>query len=356
MSYFKLFPKVGYDFNRQGVIQNVINIFRHVRPIQNYVDDFSTYVNYSIRNGERPDVVSQRLYGTPDYHWTFFIVNEFLHDGLAVWPMSQENLFDYLETEYNGFAIETRPDIRRNSDGGITEFRDSLSGRFKIGETITGGASEAVGTLTKKDLYNNQLIVQDVTGTFVGDGVGNNREVVVGASSTDSVNTWKVWPYAEAPHHWFEEGTEKITLKGTPSEDFLSLTNGAALQQSNGFKGTLISANSIEVNIAKTSGPDLSLTHAISSVADPSVVMAAANLQGKVVITGNVQVSNANFFSVTDDATLNLILQEGTVASPSYISNRNYLFNVNEERSQIKIVDPKHIEKFAETFESLLNV
>ena len=291
MSYFKLFPKIGYDYNREGVIQNVINIFRHVRPVQNYVDNLSAYKNYSIRNGERPDIVSQKLYGTPDYHWTFFIVNDFLHDGIGVWPMSLENLFKYIETEYNGVAVETRPNVVRNTDGGITDFRDSLAGRFNIGESVVGGISNATGTLTKKDVYNNQLIIQNVTGAFIGDGIGNNRETVAGLTSTDSINTWKVWDYAEAPHHWFG---------------------------GNGY-------------------------------------ISAIDIKNQGGVDNQVQVSNANFFSTTDDASLNQILQVGSVAQPSYISNRNYLFNLNEERSQIRIIDPRHIEKFAETFESLIN-
>jgi|TARA_B110000858_G_C17795189_1_gene472036 hypothetical protein len=291
MSYFSLFPKIGYDYNREGVIQNVVNIFRHVRPVQNYIDNLAAYKNYSIRNGERPDIVSQRLYGTPDYHWTFFVVNDFLHDGISVWPMSQENLFEYIATEYNGVAIETRPDVKYNTDGGIEDFRDSLAGRFKVGESVIGGISNATGTLTKKDLYNNQLIIQNVTGSFIGDGVGNNRETINGLTSTDTVSSWKVWDYAEAPHHWF------------------------------GGSGYVS-----EIDYKNQGGVD-----------------------------AQIQVSNANFFSTTDDATLNLVLQEGTVAQPSYISNRNYLFDLNEERSQIRIVDPRHIEKFAETFETLIN-
>ena len=278
MAYFKLFPKVGYDFNRDGVIQNVVDIFRHARPLQNFADEINTYRQYSIPDGQRPDICSQKLYGTPDYYWTFFILNDFLHDGMASWPMSQQDLFQYIETEYNGIAIETRPNVVRNTDGGIVDFRNSLAGRFQVGETITGGTSGATGTLTKKDIYLNQLIVQDVTGSFIGDGLGNNLEAIIGSTSTDSVASWKVYNYADAPHHWFVDGDASET-----------------------------------------------------------------------------QVSNANFFSTTDDVNTNLILQEGSVAAPAFTSNRNYLFDQNEARSRINIIDPNYIERFAETFEELIN-
>ena len=77
MPYFRQFPTVGYDFNRDGIIQNVVDIFRHARPLQNFVDEINTYRKFTIPDGQRPDICSQKLYGTPDYYWTFFILNDF---------------------------------------------------------------------------------------------------------------------------------------------------------------------------------------------------------------------------------------------------------------------------------------
>ena len=72
--------------------------------LREFIDNSSAYTFYEIKNGERPDTVSQRLYGTPDFYWTFFVINEFLHDGYKVWPLSQEQLFDYIK-EANGSFI-----------------------------------------------------------------------------------------------------------------------------------------------------------------------------------------------------------------------------------------------------------
>ena len=67
MAFFKQFPKVEYDFNRQGVINNMIDIYRSVRPLQNFVDSTSAYTYYEVRNGERPDIVSRQLYGNQNF-------------------------------------------------------------------------------------------------------------------------------------------------------------------------------------------------------------------------------------------------------------------------------------------------
>ena len=212
MAYFKQFPKSLYDYNNDGVLTNVVDIYRSVRPVQNFVDSVSAYRTYEIKDGERPDIVSQRLYGTSRYYWTFFIINEFLHDGLAVWPMSTMDLQTYIDTEYEGWAITTNPSITRNTDNQIIDFANSLAGRFQIGETILGGTSGGTGTLTKKDLDLNQLVIQNATGNFFGTpgAINNSTELVIGQTSEDSVSTYEAWKYAEAPHHYYLNGdTEK---------------------------------------------------------------------------------------------------------------------------------------------------
>ena len=205
MSFFKQFPKVEYDFNRTGVMQNMVDLFRSVRPLPSFLDNYSAYKFYEIKNGERPDIVSQRLYGTSQYYWTFFVINDFLHDGMRSWPLSQEDLFTYIEKEYEGYAIETNPVIVRDTDGLITDHRNSLSGRFQLGETVTGATSGASGTLKIKNADLSQLVIQDVTGgAFIGSALGQaTTELVVGQTSGDSVSTYNVYPYAEAPYYYY---------------------------------------------------------------------------------------------------------------------------------------------------------
>ena len=250
MSYFRQFPKVGYDLKNDGVIQNVVNIYRSVRPLQAFVDNIAAYKFYEIKDGERPDIVSQRLYGTPNFYWTFFIINDYLHDGLAPWPMSSADLFTHIETEYNGFAITTNPLIRRNTDQLIIDHENSLAGRFKIGEKIIGGNSSASGTLKKKIIDLNQLIVQNVTGTFIGDPTlsSNNTETITGQTTGDNVNSYEVYKYADAPYQYYLE-TDTIEQRtvdngifidgGTPTSDLSFITNRAHIEASNSARSNM---------------------------------------------------------------------------------------------------------------------
>ena len=294
MAFFKLFPTQQYDFNRDGVLQKVIDIYRSVRPQGDTTDNTAMYVKENIQNGERPDVMSERLYGTTDYYWTFFVINEFLHDGLGVWPMTQEDLQKYFQTEYNGYAVTSKGGvtaIARNTDLGITGYPDSLSDRFIVGETVYGGISGAKGTLTKKDLDMNQLIIQDVTlgtsgidpatgnskssiigGGFIGDT--NTSESIIGATSGDFGDTYRTFKYRVAPHHYYSK---------------------------------------TQLDVGGVEGKNRPIT-------------AAEN------IPGGESMNNVD-----------------------YITNQAYIEELNFQRSSIKVISPSMIEKFVEEFETLIN-
>ena len=276
MSFFKQFPLVNYDIGLDGSITKMVNIFRSVRPIQNYIDNPSLYKFYQIENGERPDIISQKLYGTPDFYWTFFVVNEFLHDGYKVWPMSQEQMLKYLTSEYSGYAVNTRISYTDNN------IQNSLAGNFKLGETITGETSGASGTLTKKNIDLNQLVIQNMTSSLSFNGrkytsgeYDNTSslpfEKITGSTSRDQVQSYDVWPYAEAPHHYYildEDGTERE-------------------------------------------------------------------------YTPDIFIDSQEYTKTSEEL--------------SYISNRQYVYNLNDQRSKIRVINPNMIGEFVDTFERLIN-
>lgn len=196
MAFFRQFPKVGYDFQQNGVITNIIDIFRSVKVDTIFLDDMSTYQYYQVRNGERPDIVSTILYGSPDYYWTFFVINEHLKTGLSGWPMNSDEFEDYMDLEYSGTVIDTEPNVKYTPDGTIADYENSLAGRFKIGEIINGQTSLASGLLKEKNIGMSQLILGGVSGNF------RVNERIAGATSGSTVVTSRVYLHRDAPHHY----------------------------------------------------------------------------------------------------------------------------------------------------------
>lgn len=100
MAFFQQFPKIQYDLEETKDFTERVDIYRHVDVDTIRSDDFTTYLFYEIQEGERPDIVSQKLYRTPDYYWTFFIINDFLQDGFNEWYKSYIDFHRGLDQEY----------------------------------------------------------------------------------------------------------------------------------------------------------------------------------------------------------------------------------------------------------------
>lgn len=118
MSFFKNFPTRQFNLNETGEFVNIKDIFRHVDVDDLAIDPFTSYTYYDIQSGERPDVVSQKLYGTTDFYWTFFIVNDFLKEGIGAWPKSERELERYITEQYDNCSVlQILPGVFSESSG-----------------------------------------------------------------------------------------------------------------------------------------------------------------------------------------------------------------------------------------------
>jgi len=103
IDFFNTFGKTFYDFTGTNGNALVTNFLKQVVPIN--TDDVITYTKYQIRDGDRPEIVSNLLYGDPKYQWTFFLLNDSLRDGKSGWPMSLPEFDEYIETEYDPYMF-----------------------------------------------------------------------------------------------------------------------------------------------------------------------------------------------------------------------------------------------------------
>ena len=77
--YFKEFPKFIYDFkNPDGSTstQIVKDITRNVRFRKEVFANISVFDEYDIVDGETPEIIAEKVYGNPKYHWVIMLANE----------------------------------------------------------------------------------------------------------------------------------------------------------------------------------------------------------------------------------------------------------------------------------------
>ena len=104
MSYFRELPDILYQSNllhkvsSQEYIQ-IKNIFRRVK-IQDWIQDNVQFFNkYTIRDGERPDTMAERLYGTSERDW-IIILTAGITNIRNDWPLGNYDLNRYAEAKY----------------------------------------------------------------------------------------------------------------------------------------------------------------------------------------------------------------------------------------------------------------
>ena len=73
--YFKNINNVGIDIDGSGNIDRLKNLTAKAKIDDSLVDNAAYYQTVEVIDGERPDQLSQRLYGDDIYHWTFLLLN-----------------------------------------------------------------------------------------------------------------------------------------------------------------------------------------------------------------------------------------------------------------------------------------
>lgn len=95
--YFKYLPNLVYTTSDNKNIL-VKDIFNRVGFRDGKVSSLNMDAYY-LDDGETPEDLSNRVYGTPNYHWTILLVNN-ITNPYEEWPKSQQALVEYAERKY----------------------------------------------------------------------------------------------------------------------------------------------------------------------------------------------------------------------------------------------------------------
>jgi hypothetical protein len=100
--YFKKFPEFLYDFNYGNRIKTSIvkDITRNIRVRRDILANVTLYDEVDIIDGETPEIISEKFYGTPDYHWVVMLCNE-KYDYRKDFPVPEAVLTKHIAAVYN---------------------------------------------------------------------------------------------------------------------------------------------------------------------------------------------------------------------------------------------------------------
>ncbi len=115
--FFRYFPNISYKVdNYTAELTDITVGFLQKRLFLNSAYKFR---RYTILEGERPEEVSYKLYGTTRFHWVLLFLNRIV-DPLTDWFMSTDLLWDFTEAKYPEIPLDP---TKRSGIFGINHFR-----------------------------------------------------------------------------------------------------------------------------------------------------------------------------------------------------------------------------------------
>jgi len=148
MAYFRNFPIIPYYFGNEIDPAQFQNLTAYIDLIDQIADDASFYEKYEIKDGERPDALSFRLYGTTDYYWMFYLLNEKIRR--QGWPLTFQELQTKSKEYYPNKVITTS---------------DAMHDRMYRGDIVIQGSisnPSSIGVILEKNLDLGHLIVKPI--------------------------------------------------------------------------------------------------------------------------------------------------------------------------------------------------
>ena len=205
--YFRNFGVQAYRFgdNEQPVLFD--DLTQYVDIIDGLKDTISFSTKHTIigGDGDRPDTLSYKLYGTVDYYWTFYLMNDHIRE--SGWPIDASQLLAKIKEKYPHRTVTSN---------------DVLASDFTVGTTVTGSVTGTVGTILKRDLDMGQLVIETVddkafsSGEFIQytatDGAFYRAQLIAESAQYEAV------------HHYEDENGVHVDL---PIYDFGNVPSGA---------------------------------------------------------------------------------------------------------------------------------
>jgi hypothetical protein len=339
--FFNQFPKTQYSVENNAIDNTITDYFRYVDVVDRLAQNTYTYSTADILDSERPDTLSYRLYGTPDYYWTFFITNDFLKDGLSAWPKGDSEIKNYIANQYKN----------------ISAFR------FPFGDADNNGRrSTLIGIPIKNEAYLPYLRLCKVLDTLAT----NNKRVFSSAKIVDyDPNMSLIW-IDNSDVTWF---SEDATINAQVGDGGSNDTNYSAKSNTDMFY-TQTSVSDFSVQFISDGTPQadslrVSFIDEVRVTAERFRPDAHFDTLPDTILDKNYTLTSTQYWKdgslapayYYDSININEKINEYSAGpeATNYVSIYDDIIEENDERRTIRVTAPQYIESFKREFKKLLN-
>ena len=198
-NYFTNFKTVDYafgdDFAKKGGAKLTLELFQDITSYVDFIDELKDlapyYQTYYVLDNDRPDQVSYKIYGTTDYHWTFYLMNDNIRR--QGWPLSMRALDEKVKRDFPHKFVRSRAD---------------LTGIMIPGQRAFASNSAAGGTILRRNLDLGEIIIQSERDFTPPEQLTNTAYSGV----TSSVTVFGTGDEHLATHHYEDGNGERVDI------------------------------------------------------------------------------------------------------------------------------------------------
>ena len=103
--FFDTFPKITYSFGDSTYkdYQVVTDIFLRFGILKNILNNITSYYEYIITDGDKPEILAEKIYGDSEAHWIILYANDMV-DPQFDWPLNAKAFNNYVVDKYGSVA------------------------------------------------------------------------------------------------------------------------------------------------------------------------------------------------------------------------------------------------------------
>lgn len=155
--YFNFFPKTVYTLDDSSSLDTVTNLTSSFSIGSDLTENYVVYYTYSISDGETPENLAYKLYGSVETHWIIMKMNNMI-DMKKDWPLEQRSLIRAIDEKYSAQGALVQ-------QTGYQWSKSNIHSYYKIEtKTFTSTGDETVDMIAiDEETYNS---LQNSTETY----------------------------------------------------------------------------------------------------------------------------------------------------------------------------------------------
>ena len=171
--YFNFFPRTPYykgvNSSSLDELTNLTARFGFQTELKN---NAAAYYSYIIQDGDTPEILASKIYGSPERHWIVLSMND-ITDPLYQWPLQPRTLNKFITTKYGSNLYA---DTANTGVSGVSWASNNIHSYYKVVTKINNTLQLKTYKKTIIDLNTYSEIVATSNNYTLQDGISFTLE------------------------------------------------------------------------------------------------------------------------------------------------------------------------------------